>query len=364
MNNHVQFLKAVLLSRFGINTPLKVQHNVTFRCNLRCKYCGLWRREFDEMTTEEIKRCMDAFREMGTIAWGFTGGESLSRDDMGELIGYARSLGFIASMVTNGVLIDDRIKNLNMLIVSLDGCEEVTDSIRGKGVFQKALDGIKFAKKSNVPVYIQTVLSRANLSDDCKGLIELLNLAEELNCRLMIQPIHYDDYNKDNEGMKELQIEGHSRRDAESTGRGEDEGAGTSGVSPAFSYRRDAEGTGLQKAFDLIEKAKKRGLIFYSSVGKVSGKMPDTFPIYDLRPTNLQRRCYAGRLFCNILPDGSVTACHFKDHISFRKGDFKESFRALASFDDCACYTASNTYYNALFSLELEALFATLYHKP
>ncbi len=91
-----RFFKTILpivASRFGKKTPLEVMYRITTRCNLRCKYCGIWRQKPKEMNTEQIKTAIKEFADAGTINWAFTGGEPLLRRDLGELINFANDKG-------------------------------------------------------------------------------------------------------------------------------------------------------------------------------------------------------------------------------------------------------------------------------
>lgn len=100
----INLIKGLALGRFNIRIPLRVTQEVTSRCNLRCKYCEV-EGTGNELDTPTIKAMMREFKSSGTISWGFTGGEPLLLEDIGELVSYAKKLGFITSLITNGLLL-------------------------------------------------------------------------------------------------------------------------------------------------------------------------------------------------------------------------------------------------------------------
>ena len=183
---------SILLSRINKRTPIRVMHFCTFRCNLSCQYCGIWKTPKKDMTTEEVKRAMREFAKAGTIFWTFTGGEPLMRRDIGELVDYARNLFPIVTLTTNGLLLKERmneVKNVNYFTISLDGPKGVHDYNRGEGTYERVIEAIKTAKKNGIDVVINTVISRANTENNCEGIKKLIKLASDLNCKLNFSAI-------------------------------------------------------------------------------------------------------------------------------------------------------------------------------
>ena len=72
----------------------------------------------------------------------------------------------------------DNLKNLDLLVLSLDGTEPVHDFIRRKpGSFKKVMESIKTAKKNNIPVLVNTTVMNTNV-DDMPGLSKILKELE------------------------------------------------------------------------------------------------------------------------------------------------------------------------------------------
>ena len=81
-------------------------------CNMRCTYCfGEYsrRENFRDFTTQELKNIIDELYKIGTRNMVVHGGETLLRDDIGEIVDYLKSKRIYVSLVTNGVLLPKKI---------------------------------------------------------------------------------------------------------------------------------------------------------------------------------------------------------------------------------------------------------------
>lgn len=117
--------KPVLVDRYNRQVDY-ARISVTSRCNLRCVYCmreGHRRPDVpvEELHYREICRIVEVLGGSGVRKVRFTGGEPLLRDDIVDLVRYAKSVDGIETVVltTNGVLLD---RFLDMLVeAGLDG---------------------------------------------------------------------------------------------------------------------------------------------------------------------------------------------------------------------------------------------------
>ena len=80
-------LKAKVLNQ---RVPLNIMLSVTNRCTSNCCYCNISNRKQRELTTREILDLVDQITKMGTQRLGLWGGEPLIRDDIGQIIDYAK----------------------------------------------------------------------------------------------------------------------------------------------------------------------------------------------------------------------------------------------------------------------------------
>ena len=156
-----------------IQFPLKVEFEITSRCNLGCRHCMVNTNQsnIQELTTDEIFKLIDDWVANGLLEFQLTGGEPTLRDDMIDVAEYAISKGLKVLISTNGTNITEelaeRIGKCGAFVeVSLDGSNaEIHDLIRSKGSFDKTVNGIKLLRKYTNKLMIETVIQKNNLND-------------------------------------------------------------------------------------------------------------------------------------------------------------------------------------------------------
>lgn len=175
----VRLLKTLLAANRGRpDYPLKLSFAVTYRCNLSCSMCRIWRKPpRPELSHDEIRRF---FERAGGFSWvGLTGGEPFLREDLPAIVESVleacRGLRAI-HFATNGTL-PDRVLEVVRLIrrrapevetvftVSVDGPPELHDRIRGRpGVWKSAVGTFLRLKESpGVKAQVGFTLSRDNV---------------------------------------------------------------------------------------------------------------------------------------------------------------------------------------------------------
>ena len=149
----------------------------TMACNLRCKHClvsagkGLKK----ELSNDEFKKIVDESIKLGVKRFYITGGEPFIKDGIFDLIKYiTKTKRRELIILTNATLFDDKkIAALKKLVspklilqVSLEGPKaEIHDKLRGKGSFDKAVDGIKKLISIGITPVISTAVSKLNEND-------------------------------------------------------------------------------------------------------------------------------------------------------------------------------------------------------
>lgn len=156
-----------------------IQWHLTERCNLRCKHCYQEDRKIKEMALSGIKRVvgnvsdmLESWAEMYDIAFSrsfnVTGGEPFLRKDIFSILGEIKKKGFDIHILSNGILIDrEMAKRLSDMAVkgvqiSIEGPEEVHETIRGKGSFSQSLKGIQHLLDAGITVTLNVTLSLIN----------------------------------------------------------------------------------------------------------------------------------------------------------------------------------------------------------
>ncbi|MBI5570460.1 MAG: radical SAM protein [Desulfomonile tiedjei] len=172
---------------------LTAKIKLTWRCNLRCKVCRLWRlgaaldRGVDLLGTERIMSILSSLHRRGLRKIHFSGGEVLLRPDLEEIVRHAASLGLQVNLTTNGTLMDkDKARFLvenrvHTVVFSVDAASRRKhDALRGvEGAWDLTWKGIqrlqvRRARKGHGPIVaVNTVVMRNNI-DSLPDLFRLL----------------------------------------------------------------------------------------------------------------------------------------------------------------------------------------------
>lgn len=149
--------------------------NTTRTCNLKCIHCysNSESKKYDgELDTGEALRFIDHLAEFKVPVILFSGGEPLLREDLIELVTYAKSKGIRATISTNGTLLSREktavLKNLGVgyIGVSLDGIGENNDRFRGReGAFAAALTGIRNCIEIGQRTGLRFTINKHNYSE-------------------------------------------------------------------------------------------------------------------------------------------------------------------------------------------------------
>lgn len=149
----------------------------TLRCNLNCLHCGSDCRSLSEKqdmplndflgVLDDVSSVMEARRILVVT----TGGEPLVRKDICSCGQAIRSRGFHWGMVSNGMLLDEKMCNqlldagLETIAVSLDGFEDAHNWLRGNKLsFAMAERAIKILVNKEITWDVITCVNRKNYS--------------------------------------------------------------------------------------------------------------------------------------------------------------------------------------------------------
>ncbi len=99
----------------AMKAPIRIDLALTYNCNNNCCHCYAGGpHKTKELSTGEWKEIIRKAVDFEVPNVVFTGGESLLREDLEELIAYAESLDVVTGLITNGVLLNkDRVASLN-----------------------------------------------------------------------------------------------------------------------------------------------------------------------------------------------------------------------------------------------------------
>ena len=153
----------------GPTRPLDVHMAVTARCPAGCEGCYLDARpEGDHPTLDVLLNRLRQIRDAGASTVAFGGGEPLLRRDLPDLAEEARQLGLVPVFTTSGIgLTPERARELvgfAQINVSYDGVGEGYEAVRGYDGRRVAERAIRWLAEAGIPVGINIVLTRQNLS--------------------------------------------------------------------------------------------------------------------------------------------------------------------------------------------------------
>ncbi len=157
--------------------------NGRWHCNQNCVHCyaaGQMQSDEQELSTEQWKKIIDNCRDAGIPQLTFTGGEPTMREDLPELIEYAK--WFVSRLNTNGIklteeycgrLAESKLDSLQITFYSADS--EIHNSLVGADRYHETVSGIKNALTANLNLSVNTPLCTVN-----RDYVKTLELLHEL----------------------------------------------------------------------------------------------------------------------------------------------------------------------------------------
>lgn len=165
--------------------PFRIYADLTDRCNFRCPTCSKWRvKPGNEMDTLKWREIFSSLKNRTlTRRISFAGGEATLRNDLCDLIGYAKAADLNVTVVTNGFLLSERMlgnfetAGLDGLVISLNGIKREThDPTRGvEGSFDRIQSLLPELHRFNLEINLETIVMGTNLNE----LIPLAELVRE-----------------------------------------------------------------------------------------------------------------------------------------------------------------------------------------
>ncbi|MDO4570828.1 MAG: TIGR04053 family radical SAM/SPASM domain-containing protein [Planctomycetia bacterium] len=157
--------------------PLMFYYEVTQACDLACKHCRASAQHDaapDELTHEESMSLITQVAEFPRKPnLCFTGGDPLKRADIFDLISFAVEKEITVALTPSATPLatfeafqNAKKSGVSAIGISLDGADAAThDSFRGlEGSFDKTMEMLQFAYDLDLPVQINTSITRRNFA--------------------------------------------------------------------------------------------------------------------------------------------------------------------------------------------------------
>ena len=138
------FRKYIGIKFFHSKPALYGSVDVNNICNLHCSHCYWWlnrKNDAEDLSAEQWREIIrSTFKKQRVYVVTLVGGEPTMRPDIIQV--FCEEMPRRVCVVTNGTYPLKRFENLYFYWISLDGTEEVHDSIRGKGAYAKTKQNI------------------------------------------------------------------------------------------------------------------------------------------------------------------------------------------------------------------------------
>lgn len=270
------------------------------------------------MTTEQIFSVINDLSSLGTRIIGFDGGEPLLRQDLGRILEYAKGKGLTISLNTNGSLVPGRvseIKYADSVDISLDGPAQVHDHLREKNSYRDIMEAAEVLKKNNIPLRFHYTLSKYNI----QYVDFILEKAEELDIKISFGPLHSVHFWQEGEALESLYPE-------------------------AKDYKKT------------LEK-----LISYKRKHKYIANSASSLRFIQNWPSVNQRiKCFAGKFFCRLEPNGDMYPCTMLRHrlkpVNCVTYGVREAFNRTLKVNCGGCWCMGTLELNYLLSLDVNTI--------
>jgi Fe-coproporphyrin III synthase len=174
--------------------PDRIVHlHPTRLCNLACLHCYSEsdQRQVAALDPAPLCAALDVLRAEGYALLSLSGGEPLVYPHLHTVITHAKSIGFRVTMISNGLLVNDRndavLDLLDGMAISFDGMSETHNRLRGRAdAFDRACRAVQRSAERGRPVAAAISLTRDAMPD----LPDLADLLVSLGARaLQIRPV-------------------------------------------------------------------------------------------------------------------------------------------------------------------------------
>ena len=152
------------------NRPFRILIDVTSECSFQCPFCSV-AGSHNELTLEDVTPLVEQVKKCKPALFTISGGEPLLNKDvvlyMVKELSQIKEIG-LYTFTTGTVVTKEYAQQLydaglRFARVSLDGhTAEVHDAIRGKGTFEKTVEGIKNLREAGIHVTAATMICKMN----------------------------------------------------------------------------------------------------------------------------------------------------------------------------------------------------------
>ena len=187
--------KAIIKNKLGIfQYPSFATFLITWRCNSKCVFCDVWKKDVDiksELTIGEIENIFGQLKKLDVLR--LSGGEPFLRTDLADVVNVIDKVNSpsLIHFTTNGFLTEQIVDTMNNIKsldkvhikVSIDNIGEKHDKTRGiPGAYEKAyktvMELVKIREKKNFHIGINQVIVN---EDEINSYFKLKEIFDKVN---------------------------------------------------------------------------------------------------------------------------------------------------------------------------------------
>src|SRR5579863_8124471 len=173
--------------------PTTCNYYVTLRCNQRCTFCNIPHTNDGspsrEPTMDQVRANLRDLKRLGVMVLDVTGGEPLLYRHLIEMLALAKSMRFMTTVTTNGMLYPKFAEQLagkvDALLFSIDSTDpHEHDRIRAMKSFHLSLEALAVARELRQPLYISHVVTNESFGK----VDEMIRFARDQAAILYLNP--------------------------------------------------------------------------------------------------------------------------------------------------------------------------------
>src|ERR1700760_840443 len=177
-------------------SPLIVELEPLFQCNLACAGCGKIQHPEEELRRRmPVEQAVAAIEEAGAPVVSLPGGEPLVHKEVHLIVEELIKRKKFVYLCTNGILLEKKLDLFKpspylAFVVHIDGLQEQHDkSVCRDGVFDKAVAAIKAAKERGFRVTTNSTFFSHDTASSVRAVLDYLNDELEVDS-MMISPAY------------------------------------------------------------------------------------------------------------------------------------------------------------------------------
>src|SRR5579872_1230462 len=162
--------------------PLVLQLEPLYQCNLECAGCGKIQHPLDVLKRRlTVQQCIDAVEECGAPVVSIAGGEPLIHKEIDKIVAALLERKKFVYLCTNAILMQKKLDLFRpspyfSWSIHVDGLRERHDeSVCRDGVFDKAMEAIREAKRRGFRVTTNTTFFDQDDAKSVRDVLDFLN---------------------------------------------------------------------------------------------------------------------------------------------------------------------------------------------